>query len=142
MSDVWMPDRSISGGCREFSFQMFLNMFKRWSSFASMTPKQKLLLVPEKKGFQDHKHWLQTIGRKCDTVGDKFKSWEHLFTSTSQEMDKLGIKPQMRKYILGERNRYKEFGTVQRVEIPKRQEKYKRVKKVTALLRMQKLGLA
>jgi hypothetical protein len=88
------------------------------------------------------KEFLKTIGRDCESVADKFTSWEQLFTISSREMEGLGIKTKMRKYILGRCNLFKQGNQVEQVKVPKRRNKYLKLKEQVKLQRLKKLGLA
>jgi hypothetical protein len=57
-------------------------------------------------------------------------------------MKALGIKPRVRKYILGSVNLFKSGHGVREVKLPVRQKKYLKDKKMVETLRLQKLGLA
>lgn len=86
--------------------------------------------------------FLTAIGRECKSVSDKFADWKELFQTSSQKMEEKGIKPAMRKYILGCRETYKRKGTVCAVEFPKRQKKYLKRKNNSKISSLKKIGLA
>ncbi|KAJ3337571.1 hypothetical protein HDU91_001431 [Kappamyces sp. JEL0680] len=113
------------------------------SAFARMPPREKQALVPPTTAaVQTHQAFLQSIGRNCESVSEKFSSWEHLFTANSVQMDGLGIKPAMRKYILGCREWFKRYGEIRACEIPERRKKHIKRKEAVKLNRLKKLGLA
>ncbi|EGF81499.1 hypothetical protein BATDEDRAFT_87714 [Batrachochytrium dendrobatidis JAM81] len=86
--------------------------------------------------------FLKAIGRSCETVAPKFTSWDSLFTATSSDLKTLGIKSQMRKYILGWREWYCRGVTPRALELPKRQKKYLKIKEKVKQARLEKLGMS
>ncbi|KAI9593170.1 IGR protein motif-domain-containing protein [Syncephalis fuscata] len=57
----------------------------------------------------DHKTFLTAIGRGCESLGEKIKDWQHLFTVTSNEMrHELGFTPQQRRWILNWTEKYRQ----------------------------------
>jgi hypothetical protein len=63
-------------------------------------------------------------------------------TCSSEEMESLGIKTGMKKYILSWREWYKRGRKVEAVEIPERQKKHLVRKEAVRIARLKKLGLA
>ncbi|TPX69795.1 hypothetical protein SpCBS45565_g02216 [Spizellomyces sp. 'palustris'] len=121
--------------------------------YVELPAKEKATFVPKTRGgfffripdgpFTDPKTFLTSIGRGCDSYADKFKSWEHLFTVTADQMEKeLGVKCTHRKYIMGWREWYKRGIDPYPVEIPKRQKKYLKKKANVQLARLKRQGLA
>ncbi|KAJ2609717.1 hypothetical protein H4S08_003930, partial [Coemansia sp. RSA 1365] len=52
--------------------------------------------------------FLETIGRGCEKLTDKFKDWDHLFQADGPTMkDKLGIGLKQRKWILMWTNKFR-----------------------------------
>jgi mannitol/fructose-specific phosphotransferase system IIA component (Ntr-type) len=120
-----------------------LRLFQRSLSYLSLAAKDKRRFVPPTTEiYKTPQDFLTRIGRQCDTVAEKFTSWEQLFTSSSREMEEWGIKPQMRKYILGRREYFSKHLHVTAIEIPKRRNKHLKRKEQVKLLRLKKLGLA
>jgi mannitol/fructose-specific phosphotransferase system IIA component (Ntr-type) len=112
-------------------------------SYLALSTKDKRKFIPPvTELYKTPQDFLTKIGRQCDTVAEKFTSWEHLFTSSSREMEEMGIKPQMRKYILGRREYFSKHQELTGVEIPKRRNKHLKRKEQVKLLRLKKLGLA
>ncbi|KAG0235368.1 hypothetical protein BGW42_005347 [Actinomortierella wolfii] len=66
--------------------------------------------VPAPRGdITDHTVFLTKIGRGSGSLADKFKSWEHLFTATSQEMKgDMGLTVKQRRWILGWTEKYRQ----------------------------------
>ncbi|RKP26059.1 IGR protein motif-domain-containing protein [Syncephalis pseudoplumigaleata] len=57
----------------------------------------------------DPKAFLSAIGRGCESLGEKFKDWNHMFTATSKEMKhELGFTPQQRRWILNWIEKYRQ----------------------------------
>ncbi|KNC96816.1 uncharacterized protein SPPG_08017 [Spizellomyces punctatus DAOM BR117] len=114
------------------------------TQYVELPAKEKATFVPKTRGpFTDPKTFLTAIGRGCDSYADKFKSWEHLFTVTADQMEKeLGVKCTHRKYIMGWREWYKRGIDPYPVEIPKRQKKYLKSKAKVQLARLKRQGLA
>ncbi|KAI8926222.1 IGR protein motif-domain-containing protein [Entophlyctis helioformis] len=90
---------------------------------------------------QDPASFFKAIGRNTPTATDKFKDWNHLFVATSREMKKLGIKSQMRKYILGWREWYKRGNELKAIELPKRQKKHLKLQEEVRRARLERLGM-
>ncbi|KAJ1345127.1 hypothetical protein BSLG_000642 [Batrachochytrium salamandrivorans] len=85
--------------------------------------------------------FLKAIGRKSDTVTDKFTSWDHLFSVTTKDLKALGIKTRMRKHILGWREWYKRGIAPYAIEIPRRQKKHLKAKEKVKQARLEKMGM-
>ena len=96
-----------------------------------------------KGSIADPKSFLTAIGRGCQDVADKFQSWDHLFTVTSDQMkNDLGIATDKRRYILGWREWFKRGIEPTHIEIPKRSKKYLKLRAAVKLNRLKKQGLA
>ncbi|KAJ3414452.1 hypothetical protein HDV05_006545 [Chytridiales sp. JEL 0842] len=107
------------------------------------TEKAKKGFVPEPRGeFKDPASFLKAIGRGCSDVADKFKDWNHLFTSTSEEMEKLGIAVAKRKHISNWKEWYRRGRDPYEIPIPKRQQKYLKIRKAVQLERLKRQGKA
>ncbi|KAI9218715.1 IGR protein motif-domain-containing protein [Blastocladiella britannica] len=64
--------------------------------------------VPKPRGsVKDVHSFLYQIGRDSTAVADKFKDWESLFTSNSEQLKASGLNPRQRKYILLWTERYR-----------------------------------
>eukprot|EP00842_Homolaphlyctis_polyrhiza_P000238 jgi/Hompol1/1214/HPOL_001056-RA len=99
--------------------------------------------VPSPRGdIKEPADFLKRIGRNTESVATKFKDWDHLFTATTKEMGELGIKSQMRRYILGWREWYRRGVEPVAIELPKRQRKHLKRKALVKLARLQRKGLA
>nr|KAJ3419538.1 hypothetical protein HK105_006832 [Polyrhizophydium stewartii] len=110
---------------------------------SARTPKEprQLTGVLRAGSISEPAAFLKAIGRNSESVAAKFKDWDHLFTATSKELETLGIKTQMRKYILGWREWYKRGVEPKAIELPKRQKKYLKRQAEVKRARLQKLGL-
>lgn len=86
--------------------------------------------------------FLRKIGRDAEKMADKFKSFEHLMTSDTRNLNKMGIKPKLRKYILSSIERYKRGDELLYAPIRPRQMKYKLRKQKVEHMRNMKIGLA
>ncbi|KAF9970965.1 hypothetical protein BGZ73_006164 [Actinomortierella ambigua] len=66
--------------------------------------------VPAPRGdITDHTVFLTKIGRGSEAAADKFKSWEHLFTATREEMKAdMGLTVKQRKWIKGWTEKYRQ----------------------------------
>ncbi|KAJ3197382.1 hypothetical protein HDU82_001468 [Entophlyctis luteolus] len=94
-------------------------------------------------GIETPKQFLAAIGRATADVADKFKSWDHLFTATTEEMaDELAIPVRKRKYILQWREWYKRGVTLREIAVPERRKKYLKLKKEVQAARLKKKGMA
>ncbi|KAI9183274.1 telomere length regulation protein [Blastocladiella emersonii ATCC 22665] len=68
---------------------------------ATTTAAKATRTVPPPRGkVTDVKSFLYYIGRNSDAVEPKIKSWDALFTSTSEEFKAMGLNPRQRKYVL------------------------------------------
>jgi hypothetical protein len=113
------------------------------NNYFRLSAKQKLQFVPlATDSIKTPKDFLTKIGRQCDTFADKFQSWEHLFTTSSRDLEEMGIKPSMRKYLLKSREWFSRGNPVKAVEVPSRRNKHLKRKEQVKLLRLKKLGLA
>ncbi|KAJ2781707.1 hypothetical protein H4R18_002712 [Coemansia javaensis] len=67
------------------------------------------LAVPTPRGKVDSPAaFLQTIGRGCEKVAEKFRDWDHLFRADSAAMKHdLAIGPKQRKWILMWTNKFR-----------------------------------
>ncbi|KAL2914192.1 telomere length regulation protein [Polyrhizophydium stewartii] len=111
-------------------------------AYAAVPSAERALYVPPPRGsISEPAAFLKAIGRNSESVAAKFKDWDHLFTATSKELETLGIKTQMRKYILGWREWYKRGVEPKAIELPKRQKKYLKRQAEVKRARLQKLGL-
>ncbi|KAJ3330962.1 hypothetical protein HDU76_004402 [Blyttiomyces sp. JEL0837] len=108
------------------------------------TDAERAAFVPKPRGtITDPKSFLTAIGRSCADVSDKFKSWDHLFTASSNEMkENLSIQVDKRRYILAWREWFKRGIDPYEIEIAERSKKFMRVKKKVRLARLKKKGLA
>jgi hypothetical protein len=73
---------------------------------------------PRQEGVDTPIAFLSAIGRKMETYASKFESWNHLFTSTSKQLETLGLNAKARKYLLSWRHRYIQGHTLQTVHVP------------------------
>ncbi|KAI9335780.1 IGR protein motif-domain-containing protein [Obelidium mucronatum] len=121
-----------------------MDKWKDCKSYMQLDDKTKAKLVPKPRdGVSTPKEFLSKIGRGCGDVSEKFKSWDHLFQATSEEMaDSLAIPVRKRKYILQWREWFKRGLELRAIELPERSKKHLRVKKQVELLRLKKQGLA
>ncbi|KAJ3185831.1 hypothetical protein HDU85_001200 [Gaertneriomyces sp. JEL0708] len=112
--------------------------------YVALPTKDKATFVPPPRGeIQDPKSFLTAIGRNSAAVADKFKDWDTLFTTTSEQMEEeMGLKADQRKYILSWREWYKRGIDPYPVEIAKRQKKYLKRKAQVQLARLKRQGLA
>ncbi|KAI8899822.1 IGR protein motif-domain-containing protein, partial [Globomyces pollinis-pini] len=124
--------------------QFFLNQrFYMNKSYLELDSASKLKFIPpQTETLKEPVDFLKTIGRDCESVADKFQSWDHLFTCTTKELESMGIKPKMRKYILSQRHWFCRGKEPVAIEIPKRRHNYLKLKAAVKLLRLKKLGLA
>ncbi|KAF9584311.1 hypothetical protein BGW38_006906 [Lunasporangiospora selenospora] len=66
--------------------------------------------IPAPRGdIQDPAVFLTKIGRSSEQAAEKFKSWDHLFTASTQEMKSgLGLSVKQRRWILNWREKYRQ----------------------------------
>ncbi|KAJ3269490.1 hypothetical protein HDV01_001374 [Terramyces sp. JEL0728] len=86
--------------------------------------------------------YLKSIGRGCDQLADKFESMEQLLSKSSEELETMGVKTRMRKYLLESLEWFRRGKEPVHVQVPKRRNKYIKDKERVKLERMKKLGLA
>ncbi|KAI8610351.1 hypothetical protein BC830DRAFT_1146235 [Chytriomyces sp. MP71] len=118
-----------------------------WSAckkYMALSDKVRDSFVPQPRGaIQTPKDFLTAIGRSTADVADKFKSWDHLFTATGDEMaDSLAIPVRKRKYILQCREWFKRGVEPKAVELPKREKRHLKEREKVKLARLKKKGLA
>ncbi|KAI9226896.1 MAG: IGR protein motif-domain-containing protein [Piptocephalis tieghemiana] len=89
--------------------------------------------IPEPQGsIVSHEAFLKAIGRGCEELGDKFKSWEHLFRATGKEMRyDLGIPTKQRRWILNWAEKYRDRQGMEPYAIPVKKKMTKKQKKAT-----------
>ncbi|KAJ3390596.1 hypothetical protein HDU84_007297 [Entophlyctis sp. JEL0112] len=114
------------------------------SRYLALSDKKRAAFVPPPRdGIETPKQFLAAIGRATADVADKFKSWDHLFTATTEEMaDELAIPVRKRKYILQWREWYKRGVTLREIAVPERRKKYLKLKKEVQAARLKKKGMA
>ncbi|RDL41325.1 Uncharacterized protein BP5553_01304 [Venustampulla echinocandica] len=56
----------------------------------------------------DTKTFLKLIGRDLSQYASKIRSWNYLFTITSDELKELGMEPRSRRYLLDWRQKFRE----------------------------------
>lgn len=81
------------------------------------------------------------FGRDAASVVGKFRDVAHFQACDSHDLKRLGIKTQLRKYLLSSKHWYSQ-GIIQHCPIAKRQQKHLALKERVKTLRLQKLGLA
>ncbi|KAF9432673.1 hypothetical protein BGZ76_010467 [Entomortierella beljakovae] len=66
--------------------------------------------IPAPRGdIQDPATFLTKIGRNSESVADKFKSWDHLFSATTNEMKSdMALSVKQRRWILSWREKYRQ----------------------------------
>ena len=109
------------------------------TQYFKLSAKERLNFIPPNP--PPLADFLKTIGRDAPTV-TVFQDIQQLLSMEASKMNKLGLKPRIRKYILSCREWYKRTGTVPNAEMPKRQHKYLQRKEMVKTLRLKKLGLA
>jgi hypothetical protein len=75
-------------------------------------------------------------------VAEKFKDWNHLFTTSGDDLEHLGVSIEKRRYIMRWKEWYRRGVEPFEMAVAKRQKKYLKVRKAVQLARLKKQGKA
>ncbi|KAJ3325383.1 hypothetical protein HDV06_004242 [Boothiomyces sp. JEL0866] len=120
-------------------------IFKRSLStlqYIQLPRLQKLKYIPSHAKDITPEEYLKSIGRGCEQIADKFESMEQLLSKSGEDLEAMGVKTRMRKYLLESLEWFRRGKQPVKVELPKRRNKYIKDKERVKLERMKKLGLA
>ncbi|KAJ3191133.1 hypothetical protein HK101_008063 [Irineochytrium annulatum] len=119
-----------------------LEGWKMTRDYMEMDEEKKATSVPPPRGdITDIAAFLKAIGRGCDELAPKFKTWDELFTVSSFTMkSSLGVPHKKRKYILAWREWYRRGIDPYHVIVPKRRHKYLRERRAVQAARKRKAG--
>jgi hypothetical protein len=72
------------------------------------TLKPVAQIVPPTAEIPDVQTFMKKIGRDASETTDHFESWEHFMTASSEYMKEKGIDTRLRRYIISQREKFRQ----------------------------------